>query len=86
MATKAHHHSRRSRRLRRVRKAVCGQWLLGQLVHTLAIMWNRSVKAGPRAVRAIGSQWPVVLISHTSAVLVLLLVEQLLHVGACADR
>ncbi len=29
MATKAHHHSRRSRRrLRRIRKAVCGRWLL----------------------------------------------------------
>lgn len=36
MATKAHHHSRRSRRrLRRVRKAVCGQWLLDQLAHVL---------------------------------------------------
>jgi hypothetical protein len=34
MAAKAHHHSRRSRRLRRVRKAVCG-WLLVQLAHTL---------------------------------------------------
>ena len=36
MATKAHHHSRRSRRrLRRIRKAVCGRWLLDQLVRTL---------------------------------------------------
>ena len=36
MATKAHHHSRRSRRLHRVRKAVCGQWLLVLLARTLA--------------------------------------------------
>jgi hypothetical protein len=37
MATKAHHHERRPRRrLRRIRKAVCGQWLLDLLAHTLA--------------------------------------------------
>lgn len=36
MATKAHHHSRRSRRLRRVGNAVCGQWLLALIARTLA--------------------------------------------------
>jgi hypothetical protein len=36
MATKAHHHARRSRRrLRRIRKTVCGRWLLDQLARTL---------------------------------------------------
>jgi len=35
MATRAHHRSRRSR-LRRVRKAVCGQWLLALIARTLA--------------------------------------------------
>jgi hypothetical protein len=33
MATKAHQHSRRSRR---VRKAVCGQWLLALTTRTLS--------------------------------------------------
>lgn len=35
MATKAHHHSRRFHRLRRVRSALCSQWLLVLLAHTL---------------------------------------------------
>jgi hypothetical protein len=36
MATRAHPHSRRSRRLRRARNAVCGQWLLALIAHTLS--------------------------------------------------
>lgn len=36
MATRAHQHSRRSRRLRRFRKAVCGQWLLSLTARTLS--------------------------------------------------
>jgi hypothetical protein len=36
MATTAHHHSRRSRRLHRVCNAVCGQWLLALIARTLS--------------------------------------------------
>jgi hypothetical protein len=36
MATRAHQHSRRSRRLRRVCNAVCGQWLLALIARTLS--------------------------------------------------
>jgi hypothetical protein len=36
MATRAHHHSRRYRRLRRVRNVVCGQWLLALMARTLS--------------------------------------------------
>jgi hypothetical protein len=36
MATRAHQHSRHSRRLRRVRNAFCGQWLLALIARTLS--------------------------------------------------
>lgn len=36
MATRAHQHSRRARRLRRVRNAVRGQWLLALIARTLS--------------------------------------------------
>jgi hypothetical protein len=36
MAVKAHHRSRRYRRLRRARNAVYGQWVLALLARTLA--------------------------------------------------
>jgi hypothetical protein len=36
MATRAHQHSRRSRRLRRVRNAVCDHWLLAPIARTLS--------------------------------------------------
>jgi hypothetical protein len=38
MATKAHHRSRRFRRLRRIRKTVGHQWLLVLVSHTLATL------------------------------------------------
>jgi hypothetical protein len=38
MATKAHHRSRLSRRLRRIRRTVSHQWLLVLLSHTLATL------------------------------------------------
>jgi hypothetical protein len=36
MATRAHQHSRRSRRVHRVRNAVCGEWLLALIGRTLS--------------------------------------------------
>jgi hypothetical protein len=36
MATRAHQYSRRSRRLRRVHTAACGQWLLALIARTLS--------------------------------------------------
>jgi hypothetical protein len=36
MATRAHQHSQRSRHLRSVRNAVCGQWLLALIARTLS--------------------------------------------------
>ncbi len=36
MATKARHHSRRIRRVRRVGNAVCCQWLVALIARTLA--------------------------------------------------
>lgn len=36
MATRAHQHSRRSRCLRRIRRAVCNQWLLALIARTLS--------------------------------------------------
>jgi hypothetical protein len=36
MATRAHHRTRHFRRLRRVRNAVCDQWLLALIARTLS--------------------------------------------------
>jgi hypothetical protein len=36
MTTRAHHRSRHYRHLRRVRNAVCGQWLLALIARTLS--------------------------------------------------
>ena len=38
MATKAHHRPRRSRRGRRVRNAVCGQWVLALIARALSTL------------------------------------------------